>query len=227
MHEASPVALVAVGLASALGATLGLREGIVRYRAALLIGGAGMMGAPLGVALAARIPQAPLMLAFAAFMLFTAWRMLYSAAAGTSADPTQVCVRPVGARQLQWTRACAVALAGIGAVAGLLSGSLGVGGGFVIVPALERRSNLDLRSVQATSLAVIALVALSGIVAAIWQGQVRVEKALPFAVGATIGLLVGRRIGTRLAPQHLRHGFAALTIVVAFLMIWRAASAWI
>ena len=225
MHQASPVALLAVGLSAALGASLGLREGVVRYRAALLIGCAGMLGAPVGVMLAAQLPQAPLMLAFAAFMLTTAWRMLAAKGAATLSGPVPPCERPEGARQLRWTQACARAMAGTGALAGGLSGLLGVGGGFVIVPALVRHSNLDLRSIQATSLAVIALVALSGLGAAIWQGQVSAQTSLPFAVGAIAGLLMGRRIGSHLAPKHLRLGFAALTIGVACLMIVRASLA--
>jgi uncharacterized membrane protein YfcA len=226
MQQASPVALVAVGLVAAIGAAIGLRDGLVRYRAAALIGGAGMAGAPVGVMFARHLPQAPLMLAFAAFMLMTAWRMARPQAAGTAATPAQVCLRPDGAKRLQWTRACAAALGRTGAVAGVLSGLLGVGGGFVIVPALERRSNLDLRSIQATSLAVIALVAVSGIVAAVWQGQVQADVAMPFAGGAVAGLLAGRALSGRLKPQHLRRGFAALTLCVAALLIWRATGAW-
>jgi uncharacterized membrane protein YfcA len=110
MQQASPVALVAVGLVAAIGAAIGLRDGLVRYRAAALIGGAGMAGAPVGVMFARHLPQAPLMLAFAAFMLMTAWRMARPQAAGTAATPAQVCLRPDGAKRLQWTRACAAAL---------------------------------------------------------------------------------------------------------------------
>ncbi|WP_043114894.1 sulfite exporter TauE/SafE family protein, partial [Pseudacidovorax intermedius] len=61
MVQAAPVGLIAVGLASALGAVLALREGKVRYRAAVIIGVTGMAFAPLGVMLAHRLPNAPLM----------------------------------------------------------------------------------------------------------------------------------------------------------------------
>ena len=59
--------------------------------------------------------------------------------------------------RLRWTAPCAWAQAGTGAVSGVLSGLLGVGGGFVIVPSLSRFTNLQMRSIVATSLAVIAL----------------------------------------------------------------------
>ena len=64
VQQAAPVGLVAVGLAAALGAALGLKEGIVRYRAAALIGAAGMLVAPLGVWLAQHLPNRPLLGAF-------------------------------------------------------------------------------------------------------------------------------------------------------------------
>src|SRR5450830_233449 len=74
LQQAAPVGLVAVGLAAALGAGFGLHERIVRYRAAAMIGVAGMMIAPLGVALAQRLPNRPLLAAFALVLAYTAWR---------------------------------------------------------------------------------------------------------------------------------------------------------
>jgi len=62
--QAAPVGLIAVGAASAFGAVLGLRESLVRYRAAALIGITGLLLAPLGVRLATLIPNQPLMVAF-------------------------------------------------------------------------------------------------------------------------------------------------------------------
>ncbi|MBC7666199.1 MAG: sulfite exporter TauE/SafE family protein, partial [Caulobacter sp.] len=73
--EAAPIGLLAVGLAAAMSATLGLRDGIVRYRAAMLMGGLAMVLAPLGVVAAQRVPNAPLTLAFAAVLALSAWRM--------------------------------------------------------------------------------------------------------------------------------------------------------
>lgn len=220
MQVAAPVALVAVGLAAWLGAAMGLRAGQVRYRAAALIGAAGIVLAPAGVAAAARLPQQPLLLMFAGFMAWTGWRMWRPTMPMLVEGP--VCERPQGEQRLRWTRACAWALAGTGALAGLLSGLLGVGGGFVIVPGLLRRTNLDMRSIQATSLAVIALVTVGGVGAAAWQGQLPAAHAGPFALGAGAGLLIGRHIGGHLPPDALRRGFAVLTGVVAGLMVWRA-----
>ena len=78
--EAAPIGLLAVGLAAAMAAALGLRDGIVRYRAAMLMGGLAMVLAPLGVAAAQRVPNAPLTIAFAAVLALSAWRMWQRAA---------------------------------------------------------------------------------------------------------------------------------------------------
>jgi len=112
----------------------------------------------------------------------------------------------------------------VGALAGVLSGLLGIGGGFVIVPALDRHSNLDLRSIQATSLAVIALVSVSGLTAAWWSGQLQPVAAAPFAVGAVVGLLMGRRWAMRLSTRALRRGFAVVAVVVAVMLLLRTLS---
>jgi hypothetical protein len=226
MQQASAMSLVAVGLAGAIGALLGLRDRLLRWRAALMLGGAGMLAAPLGVALAQRLPQALLLAGFGVFMLFIAWRMWRSAdpdAAGATAraaDPA--CVRPDGELRLRWTRRCACVLGRVGLLAGTLSGLLGIGGGFVIVPALDRHSNLDLRSIQVTSLGVIALVAAAGIAAAAAHGQLALGAALPFAAASIAGLLLGRRVAPRFSPRRLRRGFALVASVVAALVLARA-----
>lgn len=229
MQQAAPMALMAVGLAGLVGAVLGLRDQLLRWRAALMIGAAGMLVAPLGVALAQRLPQALLLGVFAVFMLFTAWRMWRSAdpdAAGSAPRPAQpACVRPDGELRLRWTPRCAWVLGRVGALAGVLSGLLGIGGGFVIVPALDRHTNLDLRSIQVTSLGVIALVATAGVAAAAAHGQLALAEALPFAGGSVAGLLLGRRLAPRVSAPGLRRGFALLAVLVSGLVIWRALQA--
>lgn len=223
VQQAAPTGLAAVGIASAVGAGLGLRDRVVRYRAAAMIGLAGMFVAPLGVALAQRLPGRPLTGAFALLLAWTAWRMLRAAPA-RSAGPTRLppCRLDPAQGRLRWTWRCARALAGTGALSGLFSGLLGVGGGFVIVPSLTRNSDLDARSIQATSLAVIALVSVSGVSAAVLHGALDWSVAAPFAGGATAALLAGRRLALRLPPARLRQSFAWTSLAVAVLMLARA-----
>lgn len=223
VQQAAPVGLVAVGLAAALGAALGLRQRIVRYRAAGLIGVAGMLVAPLGVFMAQRLPNRPLLAAFALVLIYTAWRMLKRPPLSPHSLVAVPCHVSHADQRLTWTLPCARALAGTGLISGLLSGLLGVGGGFVIVPALTRYTDLDMRSVQVTSLAVIALVSLSGVSAAAWHGSLPWAVALPFALGAVLALLLGRQLAGKLNAARLQQAFAWFSLGVAALMLARAA----
>lgn len=222
VQQAAPVGLLAVGLASGLGAGIGLKRGIVRYRAALLIGGAGMLVAPLGVFLAQHLPTRPLLGAFALLLILVAWRGFRHPDFENTrkAAPCQV---NATSQRLDWNLPCARALARTGLISGLLSGLLGVGGGFVIVPALSRCTDLDIRQIQATSLAVIALVSISAIGASALHGAMPWEIALPFAAGSALALLAGRRFAERLDARRLQQAFAATALLVAVLMLARAA----
>ena len=226
VQQAGPVGLAAVGIASAVGAAIGLKSKIVRYRAASLIGTTGMVSAPIGVALAQYLPNRPLLAAFALVMCWVAWHMIKPPQDKVADDPARdlPCKVAQAGGRLVWTSSCARALAGTGALSGLLSGLLGVGGGFVIVPALIRHTDLDIRSVQATSLAVIALVSISGVMAAVWHGAMNWPVAIPFSIGATVALLIGQRLARHLHATHLRQAFAWLCLLVAILMMLRAAA---
>ncbi len=224
--QAAPVGLIAVGAAATFGAVLGLREGLVRYRAAAMIGVTGMLLAPLGVHLAGVIPNAPLTVGFALLLAWVSWRMFSQSRRGTAAeivaDRTLLpCMLDPVAGRLRWTLPCARALVGTGAVSGVLSGLLGVGGGFVIVPSLSRYTNLATRSILATSLAVIALVSVGGVAAAAWKGAVAWRIAVPFALGAIVALLAGRLIAARLAGPRLQQVFAVVSACVAALLLAR------
>ena len=225
--QAGPVGLLAVGMAAALGAVLGLRAGTVRYRAALLIAAVGMLLSPLGLWLAQRIDNRWLSLVFALVLIFVAYRTYRQASdapvrAATVEKVAPPCVRDADTGRFRWTAPCARALALSGAGAGVLSGLLGVGGGFVMVPALCRYTNLPMQSVVATSLAVIALVSTTGVVSSAVAGTLNWAVAMPFSAGALFGMAGGRLIAARLAGPLLQKGFALVSAMVAIGMISRA-----
>lgn len=226
MVQAAPVGLIAVCAASTLGALLGLREGVVRYRAAAVVGLVGMALAPIGVRLAQVVPNTPLTLAFSVVLVLVSWRMFMQARQAAQPGPSALpahwpCVLNPASGRLIWTLPCAWALACTGAVAGLLSGLLGVGGGFVIIPSLTHFTNLATRSIMATSLAVMALVSVGGVAASAAHGNIAWGIALPFAAGAVGALLLGRVIAARLAGPRLQQVFAVTSGAVALLMLAR------
>jgi uncharacterized membrane protein YfcA len=223
--EAGPVGLMAVGMAATLGAVLGLRAGSVRYRAALLIAATGMLLSPAGLWVARQIDGRWLSVLFALVLLYVALKTFRQAAAVegfAGAVPDVVCRRDGDSRRLIWTRPCALAMTLSGGLAGLLSGLLGVGGGFVMVPALQRYTDLPMKSAVATSLAVIALISLAGVVATAASGRMDWGMALPFSAGALAGMLGGGLLATRLAGPQLQKGFAAVSALVALAMIVKA-----
>ncbi|MVW61546.1 TSUP family transporter [Massilia sp. NEAU-DD11] len=225
--QAGPIGLMAVGMAAALGALLGLRTGVVRYRAAILIAVTGMLFSPAGLWLAHRIDNRWLSVLFALVLLYVAFNTFRKARIGHRAAaevPVRrpVCLRGPDTGRFIWTRPCARALALSGSIAGLLSGLLGVGGGFVMVPALQRYTDLAMQSAVATSLAVIALISAAGVATSAASGALAWGIALPFSAGALAGMLGGRTLSARLSGPHLQRAFATVSAAVAVGMIAKA-----
>ncbi|NIF75365.1 sulfite exporter TauE/SafE family protein, partial [Burkholderia sp. Ap-962] len=126
--------------------------------------------------------------------------------------------------RLAWTPATAAALAGTGAVTGLMTGLLGVGGGFIIVPMLRKLTDVPMHGVVATSLMVIALVGTGGIASTIAHGTpVPVEVALWFSATTAAGMVAGRLASRRLAARHVQTGFAVVLTLVAAGLLAKAA----
>jgi hypothetical protein len=125
---------------------------------------------------------------------------------------------------IRWTRPCAAALAAGGAFTGVLSGALGVGAGFVIVPTLRAVTELTMQACVATSLMTIAIVsaaAAASHVATHGAAALPLAVATPFVAGALAGMYLSRRIAPRLPGSLLQQVFAALMIVAAALLLWR------
>lgn len=222
--QATPIALLGVGLSAGLGATLALRQGRLRYRAAGLIGLAGVLVAPLGTWLAHRLPATPLTLLFAAVLAYVAIRTFREAGKplDEGSDPEKLpCVLDADRGRFQWTAPCARALIATGGLSGLLSGTFGVGGGFVIVPALARYTNLAQASVVGTSLGVIALVSAGSVGVAAASGLVLWPLALPFTLGSAAGMLLGGRLAGRLPAARLKQAFGVISLLAAAVMVVR------
>ena len=223
ISQAGPVGLLAVGTAAAVGAIVGLRAKIVRYRAAMLIAVSGIVLTPFGVWLAHRLDTKLLSIIFAGVLVWVGYNSVKRVGQNASQvhiqDTQRPCIRSTESGRFVWTSKCARALVLFGGIAGVLSGLLGVGGGFVMVPALQRYTDLEARSVVATTLAVIALISLAGVATSVLAGKFDLGVGLPFTGGAVLGMGIGTLLSSRLAPSHLRVAFAFVCLAVAVGMV--------
>jgi uncharacterized membrane protein YfcA len=225
--HAVPISLMAVGTAACFGALLGFRAGQLRYKAAFLMAAGGIFFSPAGMAIASVIENRWLVLFFALVMLSVAWRSFHRPPRiekGPDADECRLlpCMINYESGRFIWNGRCVRVLALLGCAAGLLSGLLGVGGGFVIVPLMKRYTDLPVHSVVATSLGVIALVSISGVLISTFKGQVDWSIAVPFSSGGLAGMLVGRMLSFRLNGARLEKFYALLVAATAVIMIIKA-----
>ncbi|MFY2951410.1 MULTISPECIES: sulfite exporter TauE/SafE family protein [Achromobacter] len=227
LPQAAPVALIAVGIASAVGAVQGLLRGLVRYKAAMLMAAMGALTAPLGLSLARHLPAHRLSLIFAGVMLLVAVRMAQQSRrrapiAGAPDAPPKACRLSPETGRFVWTRLTAATLGGIGAVSGICTGMLGVGGGFIIVPALTHFSDARMISIVSTSLMVIALVSAATVGSALLHGLTLTAAQWVFVAAAVAGMAIGRALAPRLPQAVLQRTFAAVCVAVAAVLAWRA-----
>ncbi|MDO8712960.1 MAG: sulfite exporter TauE/SafE family protein [Polynucleobacter sp.] len=218
--EAAPIALCAVALASSIGAILGLKNKILRYKAAGFMAIFGLALSPIGLWLAPKIPNAPLQVLFSLILLYVAIRLLRQARNEIKGVPEEhrkppPCLMNPAIGKLQWTMPCARALMLAGSLAGFLSGLLGVGGGFIIVPALKRYTDLPVKSIVATSLGVLAIITGGGAIFSAASGSLNIMVAAPFALAALGGLLMGQLLGKKISGSYTQLIFSIFTLVIA------------
>jgi uncharacterized membrane protein YfcA len=180
----------------------------------------GVILAPLGFWLANRIPNGPLLLIFSVALFYSAigqYRKARQSILGIPDTPRQPppCLIDPSIGKFHWNIPCAKALLLTGGLAGFLSGLLGVGGGFIIIPALKRYTNLSAQSIIVTSLGVQALVSGGSVAYSAAFGNVNFLIAAPFSLGALAGLLMGMVISKKLSGPRLQQVFAVMVFGVA------------
>ena len=225
MQQAAPVALIAVAGSAALGAIGGLRKGLVRYKAAVVMVLCGLPFTQAGVTVARWLPQKWLLGLFAGVILIVATRLIRQTMLPVqpkSADHALAQINPATGR-FHWTWSSGFLFAGLGALTGFMTGLLGVGGGFVIVPAMRRYTNVSMHGIVATSLLVIALVGGSGIIVAVANGaQLPMPATLLFAVATALGMGAGRKISPHVSEKTVQRGFAFVLLLAAASLIAKA-----
>ncbi|MBM0228462.1 MULTISPECIES: sulfite exporter TauE/SafE family protein [Micromonospora] len=203
--EAIATSLLVVGATSAVGVLPHARAGRVRWRTGLIFGFAGMTGAYAGGRLAEFIPAGFLLTGFAVMMLATAVAMIRGRRAAEG--------RPVP-HELPALR---VILDGV--VVGLVTGLVGAGGGFLVVPALALLGGLPMPVAVGTSLVVIAMKSFAGLAGYLSSVSINWGLAAGVTVAAIAGSFAGGQLAGRIPADLLRRSFGWFVVVMGVFVL--------
>lgn len=203
--EAIAASLFVVGVTSAVSAINHARNRRVKWRTGVIFGAAGMAGAFGGGLLGGHIPSVVLMVAFALMMIATSIAMIRGRKG--SAGETKDRDLPLGRVILD------------GLVVGVITGLVGAGGGFLVVPALALLGGLSMPVAVGTSLVVITMKSFAGLAG--YLTSVELDWALVGAVtvAAVLGSLLGSRLAGRIPEALLRKGFGVFVLVMGVFVL--------
>jgi uncharacterized membrane protein YfcA len=204
-----------VGGVALVGALRRWRLGHVDLRTALPFGLAAMVAAYGGALIARFIPGQLQLLLLGLVMAAAAVSMMRP-----SKDPAIADGRVPSPEEVRRPRTRAE-LVGLGVLVGLLTGIVGVGGGFLMVPALVLLGGLTMDRAAGTSLLLIAMNTGASLLG--YHGMVDIEWGVVLAFGAvaTVGILVGSAVLDYFDQDTLRRAFAVLLVVVALWILWQ------
>lgn len=204
-RAAVAMSLAIVGATAAIGAYLHRRRGAVQLKTGMMFAVLGIVGAFFGARLTYLVRREVLLLIFAGIMLAAAVAML-----GRKSEGGQHARHPV------------IVLL-VGFAVGVLTGFLGVGGGFMIVPALVFFAGLGMRDAVGTSLLVIAINSFAGLAGHMVRAGALLDLRLTLIlVGiAVAGMLLGTSVSHRSSPENLKRWFAFLVIAMALFLVWK------
>lgn len=232
-NQAATASLLAIAVAASIGTALAWRHSYIRYRAALFMAFVGLLFSPAGIYLANVLQEVTLKILFSVLLAIVSVRM-YITAVKSGKDSAVVRsavsgeglssigkvgkINPMTGR-LIWTTPVTMAVSVIGAITGFISGLLGVGGGFIIVPAIRASLPLSMHSAVATSLMTIAITSTGTFVFALMQNRtVPIATLLPFVGSAALGMILGRFLAHKISGPTLQKIFALLALGVSISM---------
>jgi uncharacterized membrane protein YfcA len=202
--HAIAMSLLVVGVTSAVGAVTHARANRVQWRVAALFGVAAMAGAYVGGRLARFVPGHIIMVAFAMVMIAAAIAMLRGRKDSAGNDT----------RHLPLLKIAALGI-GVGTVSGLV----GAGGGFLLVPALALLGGLPMPTAVGTSLVVMAMQSFAGLAGHLATVHIDWRLAAIVAGGAVVGAIVGGRLCVLVDPNALRRLFGWFVLLMASLIL--------
>ena len=202
-HDAIAASLVVVGVTSAVSLAGHAHAGRVRWRSGLAFAATSMAAAYPAGRLATHLPGELLVGSFAVVMVAAGGAMLARKPCATARPPRLV------------------RLAGIGIVVGAITGLLGAGGGFIIVPALTMAGGLAVRDAIGTSVLVIAANAFAALAATAGSASIDLAIVGPITLVAIAGSVLGIRLGQHLSPDQLRRSFGWFVIILGTAILAR------
>lgn len=235
VHQAVVVSLAAVGTMALAGAVTHLHSGAAEWQIGTVFGLAGVGGAPMGALVGTQMPAVWLLSGFALLMLLVAARLWQQA----RCNPLQTRIVRVlhveppvtglscrgnqdSKQQDTARRPWALLLAGM--TTGLLTGLFGVGGGFLIVPTLVLVLSMPIHKAAATSLLIITIISVAGVVSHLLAGQTLDWGLMAgFVGGGLLGMGLGISSAKRLAGPILQRLFAGMMVSVALFMLLHGA----
>ena len=209
-HVAIGTSAIAVAANAAINLSNHARGGTVRWSCALPFAAAGMAGAFAGSIFGKLLDGQRLLALFALLMLVIAVLMLKTRSRA-------------GVPDVQINRDNMPAIIGLGLATGTLSGFFGIGGGFLIVPALMLATGMSIMNAVSSSLVAVTAFGLTTAASYAWSGLISWELAGLFIAGGIVGGLIGTRSARLLSVRHgaLNIVFAAVIIAVALYMLAR------
>ncbi|MEO6789405.1 MAG: sulfite exporter TauE/SafE family protein [Ornithinibacter sp.] len=219
--EAIATSLLVVGVTSLAALVPHARAGRVRWRTGVTFGLAAMVGAYAGGRLAAFIPGRVLLAGFALLMLATAIAMIRGRRGGREQSDDTSAV-PVPARSTVRTTGRYVLQ---GVAVGLVTGTVGAGGGFLVVPALVLLGGLSMTAAVATSLLVIAMNSAAGLAGHLASTALDWPFALSVTALAVVGAVAGGLFAGRVPQATLRTAFGWFVLAMGALVLGQSALA--
>ena len=204
--QAIATSLLVVGTTSVVAAVSHARAGRVQWRTGLVFGAAGMVGAYAGGVLARFIPGSVLLIGFAVMMIATAVAMLRGRKEVGPADPGHRIPVPK------------VIVEGL--VVGLVTGLVGAGGGFLVVPALALLGGLPMPVAVGTSLVVIAMKSFAGFAGYLSSVAIDWKVAGMVTAAAVLGAVLGARLTALVNPDSLRKAFGWFVMVMSSVILF-------
>ncbi|MGW4100156.1 sulfite exporter TauE/SafE family protein [Mycobacterium sp. NPDC004974] len=201
--QAIATSLLVVGVTSAVSTLSHARAGRVQWRSGLMFGAAGMVGAYLGGLLSYVVAGSVLLIAFTVVMAATGIAMIKG--------------RKACAPTTQTMPVAKVLLMGLGV--GVVTGAVGAGGGFLVVPALALLGGLPMPVAVGTSLLVITMNSAAGLAGHLSTVPIDWTIAGAITAAAVLGSLLGTRLTTRVDPDAVRRAFGWFVLLMASLIL--------